>query len=42
MEVIEEVKEYVILIGVNTDNERATEESIDELEELAATYSPAP
>ena len=37
MEVIEEVKEYVILIGVNTDNERATEESIDELEELAAT-----
>lgn len=37
MEVIEEVKEYVILIGVNLDNEKETEESIDELEELAAT-----
>ncbi len=37
MENIEEVKEYVILIGVNTGNERETEESIDELEELAAT-----
>lgn len=37
MENIEEVKEYVILIGVNTGNDRETEESIDELEELAAT-----
>lgn len=37
MENIEEVKEYVILIGVNTGDERETEESIDELEELAAT-----
>ena len=37
MEVIEEVKEYVILIGVNIDNEKKTEESINELEELAAT-----
>lgn len=34
---MEEVKEYVILIGVNTGNEKETEESINELEELAAT-----
>lgn len=37
MENMEEVKEYVILIGVNTGDERETEESMDELEELAAT-----
>lgn len=37
MEEIEEVKEYVILIGVNTGDERGAKESIDELEELAVT-----
>ncbi len=37
MEKIEEVKEYVILIGVNTGDDREAEESMDELEELAAT-----
>ena len=37
MENMEEVKEYVILIGVNTGDEKETEESIDELEELAVT-----
>ncbi len=37
MENMEEVKEYVILIGVNTGDEKETEESIDELEELAST-----
>lgn len=37
MEKIEEVKEYVILIGVNTGDGREAEESMDELEELAAT-----
>lgn len=37
MENMEEVKEYVILIGVNTGDEKETEESMDELEELAST-----
>lgn len=37
MKNMDEVKEYVILIGVNTGDEKETEESVDELEELAAT-----
>lgn len=37
MEKIEEVKEYVILVGVNTRDEQETKESLDELEELAKT-----
>ena len=37
MENIEKVKEYVILVGVNTRDEQETRESLDELEELAKT-----
>ncbi len=37
MEKIEEIKERVILIGVSTENSHETEESLDELEELAKT-----
>ena len=37
MENIEKIKEYVILVGVNTRDEQETRESLDELEELAKT-----
>lgn len=37
MENIEKIKEYVILVGVNTKDEQETRESIEELEELAKT-----
>ena len=37
MEIIEEVQEKVILVGVSTEDTRETEESLEELEELART-----